>query len=281
MSMVSHNGVVYFLGRMAFYSFDGQTIPQSMSEKIEPWILNDPFVPGYPMTQNWNLTWAAIYNNRLHLGYCSSSATPNTILCYDLRLEAWTVLTTTPGLSSMVLFDAPDDPDPYTCYVGSSTTGQVYQWDYVSSSSNAVAIDGVTTAPVLAQVQSKYFKVGVPGTNKALQRFYPEFLVSGMFSIPFTVALDYGRGSQQVESTAPGYITGAASLEWGVGLWDMSNWGGPAAFVSFGAPYSRLDFAGTQGEAFAFGAMMNSAAGGLSPWVWTGGTGVFSQRGKT
>ena len=131
MSMVSYDGVVYFLGHLGYYSFDGQTNPQIISNKIEPWILNDEFVPGYPLNENWTLTWACIYNNRLHLGYCSSSTTPNVILCYDLRLQAWTVLTTTPGIASMCVFDAPSDPDPYVAYVGSSTTGQVYQWDYV------------------------------------------------------------------------------------------------------------------------------------------------------
>jgi hypothetical protein len=277
MSMVSAWGVVYFLGHMAYYSFDAQTIPQPVSRKIEPWILNDPFTPGYPMTQNWNLTWSAVYNNRIHLGYCSNSATPNTILCLDLTLGGWTVLTTTPGIASMALLDAPDDPDPYGCIVGSSTTGQVYTWDYVNVS-NAIAqpvLDDAT--PVLAQVQSKFFKLGVPGTNKALQRFYPEFLVTGAFSTNFTVGTDYGATMQQQVTINPAML-GVVST-WDVSLWDINVWTGTMVpYSNFGSPKSRIDYPGIQGESFSFGVLMTMP---LAPWFWSGGSGVFSQRGRT
>lgn len=272
-AMTSYGGVVYMLGHMAEYYFDAQTIPKPISKSVEPWILNDPFTPGYPMTQNQNLSWSAVYNNRLHIGYCSNSATPNTILCFDLDLNAWTVLTTTPGIASMILLDAPGDPDPYVCLVGSSTSGPVYQWDYVSSPTG-LALDGAT--PILAQVQSKYFKLGVPGTNKSLQRFYPEFQVAGNFSQPFTVASDYGASLAQAETTVPNPPMG--SLVWDSGYWDASDWAGATSMTPFGSPQSRLDFAGIQGESFAFGVSMSTAS---APWIWSGGTGVFCQQGRT
>ena len=35
-TMISDNGVVYFLGRNGVYSFDGMSVPKQISEKIEP-----------------------------------------------------------------------------------------------------------------------------------------------------------------------------------------------------------------------------------------------------
>ena len=88
-TMCSDAGNIYFLGNSNAFEFDGQTIPQPITKKVEPWILNDPLYQGtnnYPMTGNRNLSWATIYNNRLHLGYCSGTTVPNTILCFDLSL---------------------------------------------------------------------------------------------------------------------------------------------------------------------------------------------------
>jgi hypothetical protein len=275
-TMISANGVVYWLGRNAHYTFNAQTVPTQTSVKVEPWILDDPFTPGYAMTGNRGLSWSCIYNNRLHLGYCSNATLPNTILVYDLNLNAWTVAQTTPGLSSMVLLDAPNDPSPYGCLAGSATSGQAYTWDYVPPSTTTAVYDGTT--PVYAQAQSKYFKLGVPGTNKALQRFYPEFLVSGTFSTVFTVSTDYGLSTQNAETTNP--VTSLTSLMWDTAgsLWDQAAWGGLSTFVPFGSPSSRIDFPGIQGESFAFGVSMSSP---LAPWIWSGGTGVYSQRGRT
>jgi hypothetical protein len=226
------------------------------------------------MTGYWNLTWAAVYNNVLHLGYCSNSTTPNTILALDLDLLAWTVLTPTPGLASMILLDAPGDPNPYECLVGSSTTGQVYEWDYVTDDIAMPATDGTT--PVMSQAQSKFFKVGVPGTNKAMQRFYPEFFVAGDFMGTFTLSTDYGNQINNAVIDNP--VVPTNILIWDEGAWDDAVWAGNQTFVSYGFPASRIDFPGTQGDSFAFG-FFNTAA--IAPWIWAGGTGVYSQRGKT
>jgi hypothetical protein len=215
-----------------------------------------------------------VYNNRLHIGYCSDAPTLNTILCYDLDLGSWTVLVTNPGLASMTLFDAPGDPDPYTCYAGSSTTGQVYQWDYVSSTISNTALDGAT--PVLAQVQSKYFKLGLPGTNKMVTRFYPEFLITGNFSTTFTLSSDYGSNASNTQTQSALPITNAFQLD--VSELGMAVLGGTFGFTPFGSPASRLDFSGLQGDSFAFGISTSTP---LAPWVWSGGSGVFSQQGKT
>lgn len=280
-SMVSGSGVLYFLGRMAYYSFDGTSTPQRASKRVEPWILNDPIIAAqanqYPMTGNFNLTWAALYNNRIHLGYCTNASSfPNAILTLDLELGGWTVQLPTPGLSSMILLDAPSDPSPYQCYVAAATTGQVYQWDYLGPFVNgqaATALDGTT--PVLAIAQSKYFKVGVPGTNKTLTRWYPEFFVSATpFLLPVTVSTDYGNttASSVIENSS------MAIPLWDSGvLWDSGALWGATGYTSFNSPATRLDF-DLQAEAFAFGFAMSAA---MAPFIWAGGSGTFSQRGRT
>ena len=176
----------------------------------------------------------------------------------------------------MILLDAPTDPNPYVAYVGSATTGQAYQWDYLGAFVNGQApnvMDGST--PVLAWAQSKYFKVGVPGTNKTLTRFYPEFFVSSTpFAIPFTFSADYGNLTTAVVVDNAGALAAA-------GIWDQSNWDvalwGASGYAAFNAPASRID-TDIQFEAMSFGVNMATA---LPPWIWAGGTGVYNQRGRT
>jgi hypothetical protein len=275
LSMVSTNGVVYFLGAMAHYAFDAQTVPVQTSKKIEPWILNDPLFQGpphFPFTQNRALSWSCVFNNRLHIGYCSNSPTPNAIACLDLTLNAWTVLTPTPEIASMIQLTTAVDTDPYVALVGSATTGVAYTWDYTSVT-GAPTYDGSTA--VLPQVQSKFFKLGVPGTNKALQRFYPEFQITSTFRNNITVTTDYGVVStQNLLQSDVNYN----QLIWDAGSWDVAVWGGPTGFSNFGSPQSRIDYAGLQAESFAFGVNQSTPQ---SPWIWAGGSGVFNQRGRT
>jgi hypothetical protein len=275
-TMVYDAGNVYFLGQRAIYRFDGQTIPVSISDKVEPWILNDQFTLGYPMT-NRSYAWAQVYNNRLHVGYIANGGTyPNTMLVYDLVVGGWTVLQPYSGISSMCLLDAPTDADPYVAIVGSATTGLPLTWDYVPTPTTTVVYDDApnNANPVLASVRTKYFKLGVPGTTKALQRFYPEMLVGGPFSQPFAISTDYGSGGSSTPLVQPTYGGGV----WDTSGWDAASWGGVYGFLNFGPPDSRLDFAGIEAESFAFGITMVTAS---APWVWSGGTGVFHQRGRT
>ncbi len=281
-TMIYDSGVVYFFGQRAMWAFDGQTVPVSISDKIEPWILNDPFYQGpgnYPVSSS-NYAWTQIYNNRLHFGYISGTSTvPNTLLMYDIITRGWTVSQPNGGLSSMILLNAPSDPNPYTAYAGSATTGLPMQWDYVPlTTTNAIYDDAPNnTVPVLASVQTKYFKIGEPGTTKALMRFYPEMLVSGNFSQPFTVITDQGASTA---STLLDQVTsGTSGAIWDSSTWDASVWGGGGiGFLNFGPPASRLDFPGVEAESFSFGITMNAAS---SPWIWSGGSGVFGQRSRT
>lgn len=278
-SMVVDQGVVYFMGHDAMYSFDGQTIPRQISIKVEPWILNDPIIAAmlnqYPLTANGPSTWAQIVNNRLFIGYCSGTTVPNTLLCYDLIVQGWTVLQTTPGLSCLCPLDAPSDANPNVVLAGSSTTGQAYTWDYVAPFTGPVAAVMDGTTPVLAAVQSKFFKVGTPGVNKMLLRYYPEFYVSGNgFIIPITLSTDYGVDTMTTIINNTAGVAGI--LIWDAGMWDVGTWAG-AGFSSFNAPESRVDF-NAQAEAFAFGAAENTS---LAPWIWSGGSGVFAEKGRT
>jgi len=274
-TMVSANGVVFFLGHNGVYSFDGMSVPKQISVKVQPWIQNDPFVAGYPMANNRNLSWSCVYNNRLHIGYCSSSSVPDTILCYDLDVGGWTVLVPAGGIASMCLLDAPSDPAPYEAIVGSSTTGAALNWD--TDTFTTMYDDAPNnTAPVLAQCQSKNFQLGVTGATKALQRFYPELFISDIFLAQFVTSIDSGNQIINSISSSSGSVFGN-SMIWDFSLWDESTWGG-TGLSRFGPPYSRIDFDGNEGSEFAFGIKMTSA---LSPWIYSGGTGVYGQRSRT
>lgn len=277
-TMLCYDGAVFFLGHSAAYVFNLGSVPQPVSQKVEPWILNRPYTsiptyPGFPMAFNRALSWAAVYNNRLHLGYCSQAQTPDTILVYDLNLQGWTVLRSNPGIASMILLDAPGDPNPYVALVG-GTNGQIYTWDVQTGGTSPVLDD---TTPVLAQLQTKFYKIGVPGTNKALERFYPEFYLSGTFTGAFTLSLDYGAA--QVISPLNLFYS-SFFMVWDVSEWDEAEWGagGGPQYLSYTAPTTRIDYPGSQGEAFSFGVKMTQP---LAPWIFAGGSGAYAQRGRT
>lgn len=271
-SMVYDNGIVFYLGRQAFYAFNGQSTPIRITDKIEPWLLNDGYVAGFPMTGRAN-AFGFVYNNRVYLGYTSNDAEANnTLLTFDLVVNGWTVQTPTPGMNAACLLDAPGDPSPATCIVGSSATSQCYTWD-VEPAVGAEATDNGTA--ISSVVQTKFFKIGAPGTNKALTRCYPEFFLPGPLSGVFEVQTDYGQTvTAQVVAQAPQF----GSL-WDAASWDAATWSNSSgALQPYVAPASRIDFPGTQGEAYAFGFYSN---GGSSPWVFGGLTGVIQQRGRT
>jgi hypothetical protein len=286
-AMISYDGTIFFLGHSAIYAFGLGSVPAPISQKVEPWILDRPTttIPtyqGFPMTSQRNLSWMSVYNNRLHLGYVSTFGAkgPDTILCYDLVLNAWTVLRPGPGCASMMLLDAPTDVNPYVALMG-GTDGQVYQWDSNPATSfPSLVFDGAPPpfgggTPVLAQVQSKFYKIGVPGTNKALQRFYPELFAAGDLDLNFVVNLNYG-------STA---VVNNLDIEynsfygiWDVSQWDVAQWAPDQLTFQYAEVQPRIDYPGTQAEAFSFGVQMTQA---LSPWIFAGGSGAYSQRSRT
>jgi hypothetical protein len=245
----------------------------NISDKVEPWILNDPYIAGFPFTDaNRQNCFGFIYKNRYHIGYSSTSSAPNTILVYDLIVQGWTVLQTTPGINCATTLNAPSDIDPFPVVVGSSASTQAYNWD-IEPTAGTTVMDG--TAPVFSQWQTKFYKVGVPGTNKALMRVYPEFFITGTLVGNFFVQTDYG--STQVQSEVINPVT-AGSMTWDVSFWDESYWAGANAFAAFVAPQSRIDFPGTQGDSFSFG-FVNTQA--VSAYQFGGLSGVYNQRGRT
>jgi hypothetical protein len=276
-TLVSVDGTVFFLAHNAIYQFDLVSVPRIISKKITPWVQNSQFVGGYPMTQNRGLSWACVYNNRYYLGYCSVTATPDTILVYDLIVGGWTVLRPNNGAASMIILDAPSDPDPYEALIGTATTAQAMIWDYVSTNPQSAAYDDgpTNTVPVLAACATKNFRLGVPGTNKFLARYYPELFLAGS---PWTgyLTVNVDGGSSAVQSVV---TTGSMALGflWDTGKWDVSTWGGTTTLVRFGPPLTRCDFS-IQGSEFSFG-MQNQTA--QPPWMFVGGTGVYNQYGRT
>lgn len=273
-TMIYYNGVIFWLGHNAVWVFDGQDPPQRISDKIEPWILNDAFIPGYPITSNNGQTpWAKVYNNKLFLGYCSGLGitVPNTVLVYDLVVQGWTVLQSTPGLYCMTLLDAPGDANPSLPVVGSSSSAVVYNWD-VEPTAGSDATDAGTA--IICQFQSKYFKLGIPGTNKMLLRTYPEFFLSGPLNATFVVSTDYGNDAYS-NLVGVSYLSGAL---WDVALWDVGLWGSGQAFNPYGFPVSRIDYQGVEAESFSFGL---TTVGSSAPWIFQGLTGSFSQKSAT
>jgi hypothetical protein len=273
-SMVTYEGAVYFLGGQAEYTIGGSGVPVTISENIEPWILNNPTIPGFPITNDRQIAFSFVYNNRLHIGYCSNSPTPNVMVSYNLLLNAWDgALTATPGIGCAAAMDAPNDPQPFQMVMGSATTPVIYDWD-IYPLGGEIATDAGANIP--ASMQTKYFKVGVPGTIKSLKRVYPELYVSGAFTGQLTLSFDYGATETNVDLPLA-LVPPAGGGMWNVMDWNVGVWAAQAFFVPFEAPNSRVDV-DDQFESCAFGISTN---GGSLPWIFGGITGTYCQQGRT
>jgi hypothetical protein len=273
-AMTYLNGVFYWLGRQGVYAFDGTDAPTCLSNKLQPWFLDSITVPGYPLSPDRSQSWMRIYNNRLHVGYKSANGAtaPDTLAVYDLTTNGWTILQSTPGLYCGELLDAPNDPAPAQMIVGSSIDGNVYNWD--AQVTTAVPTDN--GAPITCAMQTKFFKLGVPGTNKFLTRLYPEFFITGDFNAEFIVQTDYGAASF---SNIINGMAAAGSLGiWDVSYWDQAYWNLGNIYNSYGPPASRIDYDNLAGDSFSFGI---TTTGNSCLWTYGGLTGVFSQKGRT
>lgn len=216
-TMVSVNGLIFFLGSTAIWVFDGTNITR-ISDKVEPWILNDPLFPDFPMNGNRTLSFMWFYNNRLHFGYDSGNLGYCTAyLIFDLIVQGWTLFFG-PTLSGATLLDAPGDTDPHACVVIDATTGQAYNWDqYNGLGTNG---HGVTDNgnPITAIFATKYFKIEEPGCAKKLVRWYPETFVES-FTGQFVVTTNYGTSTYSQSSALT-----TTQMMWDQSNWDQANW---------------------------------------------------------
>lgn len=266
-TMIAVNGVVYFLGRLAIYAFDGSQV-SPISDQVEPWILNDPLYPDFPMNGDRSTAFAWFYNNRLYVGYDSGNlGYPTAYLCCHLNVNgAWSIHSG-PKLIAAFLLDAPGDGingTPLACVVLDATTGQAYDWDtYADAALHTVSDNGVA---IQAICLSKYFKIGLPGTPKALTRLYPE-LFTETFAGSLQADTDYGSSS--VSQLLSPQTT--VQMLWDAANWDEGNWS-PGAGLQY--LQQRVDVNITA-EAFAFGIFSNDTN---PPWRFVGVTGEYAQK---
>lgn len=247
-AMIYEAGTVYFLGRQAVYAFDGQNAPVQISIKVEPWIQNDGYTPGYPLAGDVTKAFLSVYKNRLHLGYINGS-TMDTFLVYDLLIQGWTVLQTTPGVYSMCLLDAPGDSG--AAVVGSSAGPAALNWDVEPAIGSNVTDNGTA---ITARVRTKFFKIGVPGTAKVLTRSYAELQTNGNISGSQSIYTDYNTTAAATNT----FSQTSASQGSIVGLSARQDWS-------------------LQGDAFAFGVQ---TTGSSAPWTLNAITATFSQQGR-
>jgi hypothetical protein len=279
-SALAYAGSVVWVGTQSVWLFDGVSIPRSISEKIRSFIEgnNSPnqytpaFGTNYPITTNDGCSpLGAIWNSRYHIIYSASGGSvPDTVLCYDFLVGGWTVVQTTPAISCLWSLDAPADFSTGQDNAGqaraSAGNGHLYAWETVGlADSNTGCYDITTTvgpttyAPVLSQMATKFFKLGAPGTTKALRRTYPELTVLGPAGLTGVVATDYGATT----STQPQPASTSAFND---------------IFVPSGSPTTRVDWDQVTGDAFSFG-IQNTVASG--PWTVGGFSAAYHQRSMT
>jgi hypothetical protein len=268
LAMVSIDGVLYYVGETAIYRYDGY-YNTPLSDKIDKMILNDPLESYFPMSGNRQLTWGAYFNRRVYFFYDSGGVGfTNVALVLDLNRGGWTVYQ---GLafSSGAMLLAPEDPDPNPLVVGSASTGQLYDFEVLVGGSIPAAFQNASDdgAAIRVQAQTKFFKIGEPGTPKTLLRAQPELFTTS-FNGQFSVTTDYGA----IATLAVLVSVAIPGSTWGGSTWGGTIWNSP--MLTFSKP--RLDF-NLQGEAFAFSIFTQDTN---PPWRWVGLTGTYGQEGR-
>lgn len=162
LSMIAYQGVIYFLGNQAVYSYDGYNPAQIISTKIEPILLRDPIAQlnGVPVMQGNRETYCAMmYNNKYHIFYDSVGNGKNlSCLVYDLIVQGWTTLSFKTAILSATVLNSVNDPTPLSAIVSGSdfgdTLGMAWLWDTLYASQEDAP---PASAPVLAVVPTGGF----------------------------------------------------------------------------------------------------------------------------
>lgn len=261
-TMISVDGYCYFVGSFGIYVTDGVNV-QRISDKVEPWILNDPLYPDFPMNGDRTQSWALYFNNRIYFFYLSNTHF-QTALVWDVRLQGWTVYNIASGgpeLIAGVVLDAPGDTVPHTAVVGGYLTSQLYNFDVYNGTGHNVDDAGTT---IQTSVLSKYFKVGLAGHDKQLQRCDFEFFLdsTGGFGGVAVAQTDYGASSSaQVVTPAP------AGAQFDSAIFDVSTFAsGTRNYVK-----QRMDTM-LRFEAVAFGCQTQDTN---PPYVFAATSGVY------
>ena len=118
---------------------------------------------------------------------------------------------------------------------------QAFNWDVEPLLGQDATDAGV---PFTVTIQSKFFKLGEPGTVKALRRLYPEFFACGTLSVNVTAATDYGTSVSSSEQFFP-FPTDVA--EWDISQWDEAEWAADPRYLPIVAPATRVDYDGVSG----------------------------------
>ena len=266
-AMISVDGIVYFLGRDDFYGFDGNNVIP-LGTKVRPYILNDPLFTNswdVPMAGSRQLTWLMYYNKRIYMFYDSTNVgNCNAGLVWDMNLHGWTTYTG-PTLNCGALLNASSDGAPMAAIVGNALSGQIYNFDVYNGTAHNVD-DAGTAINVL--MQTKFFKLGQPGTQKRLLVLQPE-LFTETYSAAMLASPDYGAPSAAAITggTAPGQYV------WDTALWDVAYWVG--GFLVFRNPRQDFDIFF---EAMAVG--MQSTVVQAPYWI-AGFSGRISQQTRT
>ena len=254
-SMVSYQGVLFYLGRWGFNAFDGVSQPQVLSQKIEPLIQNTAYPSSSNVVRVFSFKgsrarcFAFLYLNRIYLGYSASGGINDTYMVLDLTTGGWTIVQMADPTNSAVVLSGPLAQIPEPVLMGSSTGPQVFTFDVNDPGANTTSDNG---APINALIRTKFFKVGNPGTAKTLLELTPEIFASQNLTMACGVITDYGTtiGEQ------PLIGTGQSSTS--------------QAYVN---PVSRLGF-NIQGESFSFAFQTTDTN---PPWLFGGLSGAFYQ----
>jgi hypothetical protein len=256
-ALVAVDGITYFLGRDDFYAFDGNNVVP-LGLKVRPYILNDGLFTNpwdIPMSGPRTTTWLMYYNKRLYLWYDSGGGGhANVALVWDMNLHGWTTFTG-PTNACGALLNASTDSSPLQCIVGSGTAAQISNFDVYNGAAHNVDDNGVA---INALMQTKFYKVGQPGTQKRLLRVYPE-LFTETFNGSVLATANYLSGPTIIGGVS---VPSSGPL-WDVALWDVALWG--AGVLVFVEPRIEPSDANEFFEAIALG--MQSTVVQAPHWV--------------
>lgn len=200
-TLVEYNDVLIFHSDVGIVMFDGSNIKNIsdgyVNSSIKDWA-------------NDTSPTATLWENKYLIGYTPSGDEHNAeALFYDLTRGIWGRVDHT---HFNVFSQWIGGNDSGEVYFGSSTTGNIYRWDF-GSNDDGYKINTVYYTPALG------YSAGI--NDKAAKKFYIQQLTQGDYNMTVSQILDLGAST--ITGSAINLSPGTSSL-WGTMVWDQDSW---------------------------------------------------------
>lgn len=202
-------GHLYFWNKDRIFRFNTQTVEEVAYDKMKATL-------GTVVKSVSNIFAAENFGNRYYLSVTYSSGTTNNrVICYDPRVDDFSLHTVT-NVHSFTTYRSSQNAVPTLVYVSNSATSRKQKvYTYNGSTSPLDTFDDSTTSTVAMQYTSEHLPFGDPHMLKRFRYLYFNTKAIGTSATAkFQLSVDRSGYSDAVSFTmsAPGFTLGTSKL---------------------------------------------------------------------